>query len=395
VGSEKVRKRDNCQLFLTFYFLLLAFCFSLFTSYFSPIDAKDPKKKLSEIEKRLKREKQRIEKTLKKEKSILSEIEKIDRALKKKQKELKNYERRLSQTRSKIQLLKKEIDLLTKKLEKRKRYLKERLRSLYKQRYGDIALILISARDYQDLIRRSKYISFIAYYDSKLMNTYSRGIKDLNLKKRHMEVLQKELEINKNNVKQKLQEIRTERHKKNKLLSLVRSKRSYYERMVKELEESSKKLREMIKRLERQKVITGKGFRALKGRLPWPVNGEVIVPFGKYKDPKFNIPVFKSGIEIKVKKGAIARAIAGGRVVFADWFKGYGQLLIINHGSGYHSLYGNLSEIFHETGDIIKRGTAIGKIGESGLLNVPTLYFEIRYKGKPLNPMQWLRKKKK
>jgi len=395
VKSEKVRKSDNWRLFLPFYFLLLTFCFSLFTSHFYPVDAKNPKRRLSEIERRLKREKQRVKESLKKEKSILSQIEKIDRALKKKQRELKDYERRLSQTRSKIHLLKKEIDLLTKKLEKRKRYLKERLRTLYKQRYGDLALILISAKDYQDLIRRSRYISFIAYYDSRLMNTYSRGIKDLNLKKKHMEVLQKELEINKNTVQQKLKEIQTERHKKNRLLSLLRSKRSYYERLVKELEESSKKLRKMIKRLERQKVITGKGFRALKGRLPWPVNGEVLVPFGRYKDPKFNIPVFKSGIEIKVKRGAIARAIAGGRVVFADWFKGYGQLLIINHGGGYHSLYGNLSEIFHKTGDIIKRGTAIGRIGESGLLNVPTLYFEIRYKGKPLNPLQWLRKKKK
>jgi septal ring factor EnvC (AmiA/AmiB activator) len=154
----------------------------------------------------------------------------------------------------------------------------------------------------------------------------------------------------------------------------------------------------MIKRLEKERLsrsIVGRGFRALKGRLPWPVNGKVLVPFGKYKDPQFNIPVFKNGIEIKAKKGAIARAIAGGKVVFANWFKGYGQLLIISHGGGYHSLYGNLSEIFHKTGDIIKRGTAIGKIGESGLLNVPTLYFEIRHKGKPLDPLQWLRKKKK
>jgi septal ring factor EnvC (AmiA/AmiB activator) len=103
-----------------------------------------------------------------------------------------------------------------------------------------------------------------------------------------------------------------------------------------------------------------------------------------------NIPVFKNGIEISADDGEQPVAVSGGNVVYADWFKGYGLLLIINHGSGYHSLYGHLSEIFYRSGDIITKGTAVGNIGESGLLNVPSLYFEIRYKGKPVDPMQWL-----
>jgi septal ring factor EnvC (AmiA/AmiB activator) len=152
----------------------------------------------------------------------------------------------------------------------------------------------------------------------------------------------------------------------------------------------------MIKRLEKKRVpksIIGKGFRASKGHLPWPVTGKVLIPFGKYKDPKFNIPVFKNGIEIKAKAGEHPKAAYGGRIVFADWFKGYGLLLIINHGNGYHSLYGNLSEIFHKTGDIINKGTAIGTIGAPRLMDVSTLYFEIRYKGRPVDPQIWLKRK--
>ena len=148
-------------------------------------------------------------------------------------------------------------------------------------------------------------------------------------------------------------------------------------------------------RLEKKKVpksIIGKGLRASKGHLPWPVIGKVLIPFGKYKDPKFNIPVFKNGIEIKAKPEEQPKAVYGGRVVFADWFKGYGLLLIINHGNGYHSLYGNLSEIFHKTGDIINKGTAIGTIGAPRLMNVSTLYFEIRYKGRPVDPQIWLKR---
>jgi septal ring factor EnvC (AmiA/AmiB activator) len=133
----------------------------------------------------------------------------------------------------------------------------------------------------------------------------------------------------------------------------------------------------------------------MKGALPWPVDGKVLVPFGKYKDPKYNIPVFKNGIEIKTEAGATASSVHGGRAVYADWFEGYGQLLIINHDKGYHSLYGNLSELFYKAGDIIKKGSNVGKIGENGLSNVPTLYFEIRHKGKPIDPLGWLKQKRK
>jgi len=108
-----------------------------------------------------------------------------------------------------------------------------------------------------------------------------------------------------------------------------------------------------------------------------------------------SIPTFKKGIEIEAKAGDTALSVLGGRVVYADWFKGYGLLLIVNHGKGFHSLYAHLSEIFHKTGDIIKGRQAVGKIGESGLLNVPSLYFEIRYKGKPYDPLKWLRYRKK
>jgi septal ring factor EnvC (AmiA/AmiB activator) len=372
----------------------------LFSSHYSILHTSNPanpKKELKEIQKRLLQEKRKIKLSIKKEKSILEEIEHINKVLSKKLKELQYYNERLAQIRSKIKELENEIALLNIKLDKRKDLLKQRLRSLYKHQHGEIASILISAKDYQDLTRRIRYISLLAYYDSKLMKTYNEEINELNVKKNRLAILQKELEINKSNVKKKADEMEAERKKKDQLLASIRKKRDSYEAMVKELEESSKRLRNMIKKLESARlppsIMGKKGFVALKRRLPWPINGEVIVPFGKYKDPKFNISTFRKGIEIRADIGDIVLSVAGGRVVYANWFKGYGLLLIINHGGGYHTLYAHLSEIFHKTGDIIKSRQAIGKIGETGLLNEPSLYFEIRYKGKPVNPLQWLRKK--
>ena len=109
----------------------------------------------------------------------------------------------------------------------------------------------------------------------------------------------------------------------------------------------------------------GKGFAVLKGKLLFPIPGKIISRYGNHVDPQLNTVIFQKGIEISTKSGKEIKAIYGGKVLYADWFKGYGLLLIINHGSGYHSLYGNLSEIFNNTGDILKKGATIGKTGKS------------------------------
>lgn len=376
----------------------ISMAFTLFLSLPENLLAASPKKKLSQIEKKIQIKKRKVKEALKNEESILNRIQSIEKNIQKKEKELKEYRKRISATESETLSLESDLSTLENKLAQRKEFLKERLKSLYKQQYGDSALILISAKDYNDLIRRSKYISLVAYSDNRIMLEYTRDIENLNIKIRKIELLKKKLETNRTNAKQKKRELQHNRVRKDKLLATVRSKRSSYEKAIKELNKSSEKLRQLIKKFEKKKIpksVLGKGFRYWKGRLPWPVKGKVIVPFGKYKDPKFNIIVFKNGIEIKAKEGYRPQAVAGGQVVYADWFKGYGQLMIINHGGGYHSLYGNLTEIFHKTGDIIKQGTSIGKTGKSELLNVPSLYFEIRYKGKPVNPMKWLKRKRK
>lgn len=367
----------------------------LLTSNFSLVHAANPKKDLSEIERKLKESKKQVKEAIEQEKSILSEIDRINKTIKKKQGEIKSYENRISQTESDIKNLEDEIIALNGRLEQKKDKLKGRLKALYKQHYGAKALILITAKDYQDLLTKSRYMNLIAYYDRQIINEVNGEISMANEKKTSLELLRKNLQISKEHVQKKQKEMNDEITKKDNLLASVRSKRSSYEDMIKELEESSEKLRAMIETFDKEKPsepVSGTGFGAQKGRLAWPINGDVIIPYGKYSDPQYNIPVFKNGIEISAVNSEQPRAVAGGNVVYSDWFKGYGLLLIINHGSGYHSLYGHLSEIFFKSGDIIKKGTVVGKIGESGVLNVPSLYFEIRYKGKPVDPMQWLKK---
>lgn len=132
-----------------------------------------------------------------------------------------------------------------------------------------------------------------------------------------------------------------------------------------------------------------KAFRKLKGKLYWPALGKVKPLFGK---PRKLASVKWNGVIIKAKQGNNVRAISHGRVAYADWLRGYGLLIILDHGDGYMSLYGHNETIKKETGDWVAPGDIIGSVGDTGGQQRAGLYFEIRHNGKPTNPKIWCRK---
>jgi len=128
-------------------------------------------------------------------------------------------------------------------------------------------------------------------------------------------------------------------------------------------------------------------FAKLKGKLPWPVKGRIKKKFGaKRMDSQWD------GVLIKAKSGTPIRAVTRGRVVYADWLRGYGLLTIIEHGQGYMTLYAFNESLYKSVGDWIEAGAVIATVGQSGGQAVTGLYFGIRKKGKPVDPERWCRK---
>jgi septal ring factor EnvC (AmiA/AmiB activator) len=247
-------------------------------------------------------------------------------------------------------------------------------------------------------MRRSKNLQFIALYEHKVLESYKNALEDLTEKEKQLVALKKEVIRNTEKVRAEEASLEEKKQRKEMLLASVKKEKSSSAKMLRELENASKKILEIIRESERAEkdkdtTFTGKNFAGLKGKLPWPVEGKVAIPYGSQKDPQFNTPIFRSGAYIQANEGTYAKAVHSGKVVFSEWFKGYGQLVIMNHGNGYHTLYGSLSEIFARVGDIIKEKQPVGRIGNSGLISTPGLYFEVRYKGKPLDPLQWLQRR--
>jgi septal ring factor EnvC (AmiA/AmiB activator) len=128
----------------------------------------------------------------------------------------------------------------------------------------------------------------------------------------------------------------------------------------------------------------------MKGKLRPPAPGPVTVGFGRVVNPRFNTVTVQNGLDIGAPAGAPVRAIAPGRVVHAGWFKGYGNIIIIDQGDGYHTLVAHLASMRTATGESVDPGDVIGTVGDSGSLKGPYLYFEIREKGRPVDPKGWL-----
>jgi septal ring factor EnvC (AmiA/AmiB activator) len=190
-----------------------------------------------------------------------------------------------------------------------------------------------------------------------------------------------------------LKAVLAEREGRRRLLSELRTERVAYSKSIRDLEEASRRLEALIGDLVRASAAPGDGLglAKLKGRLVWPVQGEVVGLFGRQKHPRFGTYVDRKGIEIKVAKREAIRAVAEGTVAYADRVKGYGMVVIVDHGDQYLSLYANATSVQVRPGHAVGAGERLGEAsaGESD----GRVYFELRHGESPLNPLGWLLKR--
>jgi septal ring factor EnvC (AmiA/AmiB activator) len=130
------------------------------------------------------------------------------------------------------------------------------------------------------------------------------------------------------------------------------------------------------------------GFAQLRGKLNFPVAGQLL---GKFGAPRAGQGTAWRGVFIRAARGTQVRAVSGGSVVYSDWLRGYGNMLIVDHGGGYLSIYGNNDALYKEVGNVVRTGEAIASVGASGSESESGLYFEIRHRGQAIDPMQWVR----
>lgn len=358
---------------------------------------KTEESELNRLKAQIEKERRKKDVATKKERSILTKLEDIDHQLSIRDRELSIIDWNLRKKNNEIELITKELYNLNAGLQEKNALLHQRVRILYKQGRIGYIKILFSSKDPINFQRRFKYIQEIVKKEDELLTTYRINLEDSKQKGEELDRARRELLAYKERLIEKRKEIRVERKKKGTLLAKVRTEKAFYGKVVKEAEEASSQLEALLKKLEDERKLIlslGKGFSKAKGALPWPVIGEVITPFGRQKHTQFDTFVEKKGIEIRPFQGEKIRAVYSGKVVYAGWFKGYGMLIIINHGEGYYTLYAQASRIFVSEGDTVFANQEIGEVGETGLSAQKSLYFEVRHRGEPENPLSWLRRER-
>src|SRR5262245_62662360 len=133
------------------------------------------------------------------------------------------------------------------------------------------------------------------------------------------------------------------------------------------------------------------GFGTLRGRLPWPTEGRIVAAFGPQVHPRFGTKTFRNGIDIEAQEGTEVSAVYAGNVVYTGWFKGYGNLIILDHGNDYFTLYAHIADILVKEGDEVRQGHRIGTVGDKGSLAGRGLYLEVCYSSKTKEQDVWSR----
>lgn len=174
------------------------------------------------------------------------------------------------------------------------------------------------------------------------------------------------------------------------LLAALRTELGDSGRKLGRLQQDEQRLSQLLEMLRKglpewSNDLRGRSFSDLRGDLRWPVAGRIIARYGMQRTGHRSW----QGVMIAAGKGQEVRAVAGGRVVFADWLRGYGWLLIVDHGQGYMSLYGHNEQLYPALGQRVDPGEIIGRVGVSGGIPRPALYFEIRHNGAPMDPAGW------
>ncbi len=351
--------------------------------------------KANDIDRKIKQQTAEVGKYNEQEKEIVEELNKTDLALNAARQQAAGIEAELAAAAGNISEIQTKADEAQKAIDRSSGYAVKRLVSLYKlNRLGELNL-LASATSMHDLMRRRSAVE-------KILRSDQAVISEMVTKRNHLTGLINQLDRERNN-KESLSDdyqdavakLAKERKQREKLLAEIKTKKTSRLATIKYLKKASIQLDKTINSLRHGETADPeniKNFSAYQGLLKMPVNGKVISKFGKYIEPDSGVSNFRNGIEIQSKRGAPVRAVFSGQTIYSSWLKGYGNVIIISHGKNFYTVYAHAEELFRSKGEPVETGEVIATVGDSGSMNGPSLYFEIRHQGTPVDPLEWINK---
>jgi murein hydrolase activator len=276
-------------------------------------------------------------------------------------------------------------------------------------RAPDVVRVALSGEDLGDAARKLHYLAYVSRDAARVIESQRAGLAELARLKEASEGKARELAAIEIESRAAREQLLKERREQKRVFERVSAEVRSTRREMKVLQADEARLTRLVEELGKLlaarpgagygrvttipdpgSALPGGNFSQFKGRLRLPVRGELV---GRYGAQRSTGTASAKGVFIRAPEGEQVRAVAPGRVVYADWMRGFGNLLIVDHGDAFLSIYGNNESLLKQTGDAVMLGEAVATVGQSGGNEETGLYFELRHLGRPFDPLSWVTSK--
>lgn len=367
-------------------FLLVILC-----SIFFGFNAKAQEQSdLESIQQQIKNKQAKISKQLETAKKLQDNLKDVELQIAKSAKELNKIDISLAKNQQQLSVLRKQQKGYLTSLDQQKSVLAKQIRSAYMTGNYDFAKMLLNQQDAANFERTITYYQYLNKARKSQIDSFNLLVKDLQKVNAKLIDNQTELEQLKDKQLEQQQALKANQTDRERTLIAMQNAIESEEAKVAQLQINEKNLLEALTRAQQQadkQDVTLNGLSAFKGRLLMPAEGNLRKMFGRFRQGQIKW----KGVVINGTAGDSVIAIHHAKVLYSDWLRGFGLVTVLDHGDGFMSLYGHNQALLKQAGETVQAGEAIALLGQSGGQSRPNLYFEIRHKGRPINPVNWLK----
>jgi septal ring factor EnvC (AmiA/AmiB activator) len=350
---------------------------------------------LEALRRAIEQHRDRIEAFEREERGLLETLEETDRALEALGRDAADARREAADARAELARLEAEAARTEHRLARTRKALGARAVALYKAGELGPAAALFAATSLREALERAALLQRLLDQDRALLRRFREEQRALETAREAAAKASAARDAAVARFDRRADEIARERGGRQRVLAALRSDRRRERAALAELEAAARALEETLAALQQAPPgaplpPSAVPFPSLRGLLDPPVDAPLAARFGRVVD-EFGTETFRKGVEFAAPRGAPVRGVADGVVRFAGWFRGYGKIVILDHGGAWYTVSGHLDEVGVAVGDAVERGAPIGRAGDTGSLAGPQLYFEIRRGGEAVDPADWLR----
>ncbi len=346
------------------------------------------------IETRMQGEASRVHEFSQKETRLIQDLDAMDYRLNQARIRANSLSSRIGDLEQTMAALQTDRQALSCRIHERRTYAQNRLAALYRMHAaGRLNMMAPPATVFDFLVNR-RAMELVVGADYEIIDNLNQDLSQMQALEAQVTEQKAALDKFEQDLAREIQIMTRTSEKKQTILHAIQHQKKMAHAALASLKEAAETLDRQIASFDkhRKSDLDMIAFSSQKGRLMPPVAGNIISRFGIRQSGDYKSFTFQSGVDIKGELGEPVRSVFRGNVIFAEWLKGYGNMVIVNHGENYYTLYAHLQEMFKKKGDAVDAGEVIATLGDTGSMKGVCLHFELRHHGKPVDPLKWLKK---